>query len=799
MFAIASTSYAQSAPSEAEVDQVIVTGTRTTGLRAVDSPAPIQVLAADALQRVGQPDLIQAIAQNVPSFNAQAFGGDTANLTLSARLRGLSPNHALVLVNGKRRHGTANLAVLSGAFQGGAAADLNFIPLKSVDHVEVLQDGAAAQYGTDAIAGVVNLILKNNGSGGSVSLSGGEYFDEGGKTGDFAANLGVTPMENAFLDLSFESRWHGHSNRGDYDPRVVAPGFAATYPAAVALPGYPYVNLISGDAEYRLNVGTFNFGYDISDDLEVYAFGTYGKKYAAAYENYRVPGRVTNAAGVPLFPAGFNPKETIYEDDYGFTAGIRGAVAGWNWDLSSTYGVDDISINTKNSANASLYLDTGFTPIDFHAGDFINSQWTTTLDLTHEYDVGMAKPLVLALGAESRKEEYEIRPGDAASRYKEGSQSFPGFALTDAGKHDRDNWAVYADVALSPVEALQLDFAVRHEDFSDFGATTVYKGTGRYDFNDMFAVRGTASTGFRAPTLAEGFYSATNVSPDAAFVQLPPNSAAAKLVGVNGLQPEESKNFSVGFVAHPGHGVTATLDVYRIKIEDRIVGSGTLYGSGGTPSIPAVAAAILANGNVLDSTVSFTGINIFTNGLDTETTGADLVVTATTGMFDYGSIAWTLTGNWNKTEVVKIAPPPAQLAGASLFDASAIANLEDSSPKFRATLGGLWTYGPLQVNLKGSVYGESSSMDTYDGSTYFETKIKTKLITDLEVSYDLTDDLKVSVGANNLFNEYPEKVSPALRAVMLADTSNGYVGQYPSFSPYGINGGYYYARLNFEF
>src|SRR3990167_5129065 len=204
-----------------ELDVVIVTGTRMTGLRAVDSPAPIQVLDETALARVAQSDLIQAIAQNVPSFNAQAFGGDTANLTLSAKLRGLSPNHALVLINGKRRHGTSNLAVLGGPFQGGATADLNFIPLGAVSHIEVLQDGAAAQYGTDAIAGVINIILKDNTEGGSVVISGGKYFDGGGLTGDITANLGLAPIENAYLNLTLESRWHDRTFRGDVDPRTI--------------------------------------------------------------------------------------------------------------------------------------------------------------------------------------------------------------------------------------------------------------------------------------------------------------------------------------------------------------------------------------------------------------------------------------------------------------------------------------------------------------------------------------------------------------------------------------------------
>jgi iron complex outermembrane receptor protein len=802
-----------------EIDAVIVTGTRTTGLRAVDSPAPIQVLDAGSLTRSGQGDLIQAMAQNVPSFNAQAFGGDAANLTLSAKLRGLSPNHALVLINGKRRHGTANLAVLAGAFQGGASADLNFVPLASVDHIEVLQDGAAAQYGTDAIAGVINIILKDKSQGGAITLTGGKYFDGGGKTGNLTANVGFEPMENAYMNMTFESRWHGESFRGDVDPRTINTPFNTTsssrlgaYPNLVNASDYPFMNRISGDAEYRLNVGAINAGYNVSDTTELYAFGTYGTKYAAAYENYRVPNLVVGKDGTVPFPFGFSPKEQIDETDYAVTGGIKTVAAGWNVNAATTYGKDDISINTINSVNRSLYIDTstattkGFSPTDFHAGDFTTTQWTSNLDITHEYDMGWSDPLTLALGAEYRKESYAIGAGDAASRYKEGSQSYPGFQLTDAGNHKRKSYAFYADVALSPVEALKLDFAARYEHFSDFGSTQVFKGTARYDFTDAFALRGTASTGFRAPTLAESFYSATNVSPTSAFVQLPPNSAAARLVGVNGLDPEKSRNFSVGFVAHPIPGLTATVDAYQISIRDRIVGSGSLFGTGGAQNYPAVLAAIIANGNVLDPTVTQTGINIFTNGLNTRTRGVEMVVTYSTPLMDMGNVNWSVTANYGKTKVTKIAAPPTQLAGASLFDLTTISNLETASPEYRVVLGALWTYGDLTVNVKESFFGPSEQYNSRTGCPIINpsagcriNKIGAAAITDLEVSYQVMPSVKLTAGANNLFNVYPDEVNAFLRDEYLRNNSNGYVTKYPAFSPFGINGGYYYGRVTYTF
>ena len=627
----------EAAPADTTKDVIIVTGTRLTGLAAIDSPAPIQVLDIGTLEDAGHPDLMKALALAVPSFNAQAFGGDMANMTLSAKLRGVSPNHTLVLLNGKRRHGTANLAVLGGPFQGGAAADLNFIPLASVEHVEVLLEGAAAQYGSDAIAGVINIIQKTADTGGQIAISGGEYIDGGGKTGDITANIGTKPTENSFLNLTAEAKYHGFSFRGDVDPRVLNTSFntlsssrLSAYPNLVNAPGYPYMNRIAGDAEYRLYTGSYNFGVDISDTMEVYSFGTVGTKFAQAYENYRVPNLIVGLNGTVPRPLGFSPKEATNETDYGITAGVSGDGGGWTYDVSTTYGYDSHEISVLNSMNRSLYRDTstattnGFSPSDFHAGNFIGSQWTTNLDVAIPIEIGMASPLTIAAGAEYREDTFEIKPGDEASRYKEGSQSYPGFALTDAGSHARDSKAVYVDFAVDPIVGLQLDAAIRYEDFSDFGDTTVAKLTSRYDFNDAFAIRGTVSTGFRAPTLAESFYSATNVSPTAAFVQLPPNSAAAALIGVNGLNPEKSKNYSLGFVLHPMPQMTMTIDAYQIEIEDRIVGSGSLFGQGGAINSQAVVDAITANGNILDPTVTQRGISIFTNGLDTKNSGCGL-------------------------------------------------------------------------------------------------------------------------------------------------------------------------------
>lgn len=527
---------APAAPADA-LEQVIVTGSRQSGLKAADSPAPVQIISAEALKRVaGDPDLLTALAQVVPSFIMQAFGNDLAGETLQAKLRGLSPNDVLVLVNGKRRHTTANLEVdLGDPYQGGAGVDFNFIPLDAIDHIEVLTDGAAAQYGTDAIAGVINIILRKNASGGSVTGTYGNYMDGGGNTGDVSANAGFEPLPDSYLNLTAEVHHHGASNRGAIDPRVINAANSGTYPNSnvVNAPGYPYLNGQEGDAEYELKIFSMNAGFELGNGQQLYAFGTYGTKDAAAFQNYRTPSKVsytnpTTAVTTYPFPYGFDPQESTQETDYSVTGGIKGVVALWNWDLSSTYGGDKPDIYTLNTANNGAYGQNGIPqPANFYDGYLQTSQWTSTLDLNRDFNVGFAGPLNVAYGAEYRRETYGIGAGVPLSYLAGGAQSYPGFTPTDAGVHDRKNEAVYIDLAAKPVDQLRVDAAARYEHYSDFGSATVGKLTARYDFTPEFAMRGTVSNGFRAPTLAEEYYSATNVTSNTAFVQLPPTHRVA--------------------------------------------------------------------------------------------------------------------------------------------------------------------------------------------------------------------------------------------------------------------------------
>ncbi len=808
------------ASAEAEPETVIVTGTRASGIDEFTSSSPVQVLKAEEIEAAGRPDLMNALANVVPSFTAQAFGGDMANQTLQAKLRGLSPNHTLVLVNGKRRHTTASLAILGGPYQGGAGADLNFIPVDSIDHVEVLTEGAAAQYGTDAIAGVINIILKKHPQGGSLSVTQGGHYAGDGETSGFSGNIGFEGMGGSHFTFAAEYREHEHTNRGAIDPRVLdpdlrnpaMPGGALVNENMSFAPGFPYLNQIFGDAAYEIKLVSFNGGIPIGESAEIYAVGTFGDKHAASFENYRLPSRVSHrdpaTNEVTYFrPFGFSPREETEETDTQGTVGMKGEAGSWGWDLSSTFGKDEIDMFTRNSANASLFSTTGQTPVNFYDGTYTTTQWTTNADITKEFDIGLAGPMNLAFGAEYRKEEWTADPGDEASRYLEGGQSFPGISLSDSGSHDRNVAAAYVDVVLEPTNALRFDLAARYEDYSDFGDTTVGKLSARYELTDTFALRATASTGFRAPTLAEEFYSATNVGPRTAFVQMPPNAPATALLGLGaGLQPEKSTNYSMGLVFRPGREMSLSFDVYQVEVRNRIAATSAFFGTiQGELFSQVIVDAIVANGNTLDPEVTQfgdTGINLFTNGVTTRTRGAEL-------MFDYAQelggmgVTWSVAANYNRTEVTKVrATPPEFGSTQALYDDEALADLEDTTPRYVLNLGAVLEWERVTVRVHELVYGKSFDYDisSYGGTLFpYKNEIPTTAVTNLEVSFQAMDALTFTVGATNLFDEYPAKRNATLRGLQAQNNDNSAVSQYPSFSPFGINGAYYYGTLSYRF
>ncbi|HWF63619.1 MAG TPA: TonB-dependent receptor, partial [Rhizomicrobium sp.] len=839
---IAGSAMAQQAGGGAGTETVIVTGTRVQGMTAADSAAPIQVLGTDALSHgTGSTDLRQQLGQTVPSFTAQQFGGDTANLTLSAALRGLSPNDTLVLVNGHRRHYTGNLHVDAGGFAAGSnAPDLSLIPSAAIDHVEVLLDGAAAQYGTDAVSGVVNIILKNKSSGGSFAANIGDYYDRGhfsggsakGEKYDLSYNMGLPLFDKGFVNFTVEKQYNNFTQYGGADARMVAAdnslvqqntvtgvgsnGIATLSTTGNAIPntlvgntiGYPRDNSINGNLEAQVTLAELNAGYDFSDNLSIYAFGTIGHKFGQSFENYRLPNQIIATAGssqpcsasnpdgyntgsstsngltasctgpfalktangfsappgspgaglnpatgtvissgqagnlfsstlinaqtgallpsatgetalgtapeLVLYPQGFRPTEVIKEDDYQYNIGEKFNLAGWAFDVDAGYGKDIDKIYTWHSGIRELFIDTHTTPLNTYDGSFSASQFTGTIDATHPFNIGMASPLTVALGAEAREDTYGIGAGEPDSYYKSGTQSFPGFTPSSAGVHSRKNYAGYFDLAVAPIEAIQLDVAGRAEHYTDFGDTEIGKVTARWDITPQYAIRGTASTGFRAPTLAEEFYTAVNVSPTAATVQFPADSAAANLLGLSNLKPETSTSYSLGIVAHPIQDLSATVDVYSIAIGNRITTSSTVSATGGAINAPTIVTpAIALFGVTLDPTATQQGVTAFLNGISTLTQGVDATVNYPTDFGDMGTVNWTLAGNYNETEIGRVNPVPAVLLAANpnatFFNFGTQFGFTHSLPDWKIGLTADWSLDEYGATLRETYYGPNRS------------------------------------------------------------------------------------------
>jgi len=729
--------HAQSAPAPATdvppAADIIVTGTRTTGTRAADSAAPIELVGAAAIANVGQQDLTQVLAQSLPSLNFNAFGGDTANLTLSAALRGISPNDTLILVNGKRRHTTANLAVLGGSpYSGSATTDLSFVPVASIGHIEVLTDGAAAQYGSDAIAGVINIITKNADHGGSISITGGKNYQHGGDTAGATANFGFKLGERGFFNVTGEYKFHNFTQHGDLDRRLFNPdGTFKSNDNPVNVAGaqnnskYPNVNTINGDARYSLYNLTFNAGYDLTDNAQLYAFGSYGNRFAKSFENYRVANKVSGTpqgsqtVNYPL-PTGFQPLESIREEDFSLTSGLKGDVSKWHYDLSLTYGRDAVSLSTLNSANPVLFAQTqAATPIvltdlqrNFYDGQLVNSEWVGDLDITREFDAGLAKPITFAIGGEWRRDGYSISKGEFASYIDGGAQSYPGFAPTDAGDYHRTGYAGYADLAVDPVTGLHIDIAGRFEHFSDFG--------------------------------------------------------------------------SVGGQVTPANVVSQ-----------------------------AVLNALTSRGVSLADATSYSGINIFSNGADTRTRGVEATANYASDFGDAGKVDWSLGFNYNQTKLTNIVGLPASVynsgttspfvAQTSLLDQNAIDGLTTATPRVKVIANALYTHGPLTINLRETLYGSTSQHFSPSGSGEGPNSALVAIgatpITDIDIGYKVTRAIRFDIGANNALNKKAPTLplAPGLTGNSARPLTGNVYNSPAGFTPWGINGGYYYAKATFTF
>jgi iron complex outermembrane receptor protein len=737
-----------------EVESLVITlGVRGSQRTVADSPAPIDIISGKQLAETGRADLKEALAQLLPSFTYSTVTG-VAHNTIFRPLtnRGLSGAYTLVLVNGKRRHNSAMLSSSAQDNSGANPVDLDLIAISAVDHIEVLKDGAAAQYGSDAIAGVINVVLKSSASGGGAYASLGELY----------AGDGPDPREAGWDHVG-------------------------------QLNGNPKLNAANAALNAELPLG----------GVTAYLQATASVRQAAMYNFLRRPNTVNDIPSI--FPDGFFPILNIDETDYQAVLGGRGTVAGWDYDLSTAFSRDRVKGSSDLTLNPSLGP-AGPTSFDkLYVNRF--TQWTNNIDLTRAMDLGLHAPLQVSFGAEHRFEEYEIEAGEITATAN-GGYRFPSGPLAgqfasigaqavttaspeDAGKVNRDSVAAYVETSLDVSDKLFLGAAARAEHYDDSAGDTLSgKLTARYDVTSDFAFRGTISNGFRAPSLPQLIYSQTDNRVQAASDGTPVttkvkvarvNSPLALALGSEPLKPEKSVNYSLGFTF--AHGpVTLTADAYQIAIKDRITKTSSLNG-------PAVSALLVSQGFDGNQWVQY-----YTNAIDTRTRGVDVVADYRQSLADLGAVRWTLGFAWNKTKITDVAANPSELAnlgpnaGGNLvrFSRSAQGNLIHAFPKTKLALGAEWSRGPFGVILRTTRYGKVATIaDLPTGDRWFGAK----WITDLALSADLTPKLKLTVGAENLLD-----VRPSPNAI--PDSAGSALYGSAPFSP---QGGFYYSRLSYSF
>lgn len=795
-------------------DVVVTTGVRGEARTVADSPAPIDVISGEQLIHTGRAELAEALGRLLPSFN---FGTNQAGVNSVVRPvsnRGLGPAYTLVLVNGKRRHNSALLTNGGGDTSGVNAIDLDTIPLSAIDHIEVLKDSAAAQYGSDAVAGVVNVILKTGNHGGQVSASYGELKSGAGDLSNkkLEGDVGFALGGDGFVHIATALRKRGQSWNNFPSTNLVAYSPAsnpknATWNRDGAHNGDP------GIEAYDL---AFNAEKPFNKEITLYAFGTAGTRNTVAGNNFRRPNGLATIAQV--YPDGYFALNNMSAFDFQLNAGARGRTAGWTWDISTGYGKN----RARQYSNLTLNPSLGPTsPTSFdNLAAYQFEQWTTNEDFTRAFDIGLKKPLQWSWGLEQRVERfttyagdplgyinggYIFKPGDQEGNPNVGKPAAvgaqAGVALSpaDATSIQRTVLAIYNDIGFYPIENLFVDGAVRAEHYNDSaGNTASGKINSRYDFSPKFAVRGTVGSGFRAPSLTQSGYSQTdnrtNINPVSGVVEpslsklLRNDSVLARQFGARDHDPEKSVNFGIGLVFKPADNINVTLDGYQVKVKDRIIRTGYMFG-------PAFAPTLVAGGLTGTEWVQY-----FANGVDTRTRGADLVADITSDYGGCGLVRWGAAVNWNRTKITNIKATPSEITGLGAnpggssvwFGYSAGGGIGDltATPKTKLILSARWFIGPVEANLQTTRYDSSTWQTTADRTKDYH--FGAKWLTDLDVSYAVTKRAKLVVGAANLFDTKPDRNGPG-------DANSGSSGFVYGPAPFAPSGAYYYGKVAYDF
>jgi iron complex outermembrane receptor protein len=807
---------------EQDVEKIVVVGSRGAPRSVGDSTVPVDVIGADEFTKNGPSDMLTLMSAAVPSFNVNSQPiNDAATLVRPANLRGLPPDSTLVLVNGKRRHRSAVIIFLgSGLADGSQGPDLSVIPSIALKQVEILRDGAAAQYGSDAIAGVINFRLKDNAEGGSVEVKYGSHYEGDGDLRQVAANIGLPFTDNGFANISTEFK------QSDVTSRTVQRKDAADLTAKgnnfILNPAQTW-----GSPEFKRDFKIFgNLGVEVAKNTEFYSFGNFAERDVEGGFYYRNPqtrdGVYTGDEGKTMLigsldktkaacptitfgdknfaqinaevkalpshcfaffnsiPGGFTPRFGGIVTDAALAGGIKGEMDnGWSYDMSATYGRSEVEFYLRNTLNPSMGPNS---PRAFKPGAYVQQEQGLNYDMNKLIEVdALPYPLAVAGGLEYRIDTFEVKAGDKNSfevgplaeyGFGIGSNGFQGFKPDTAGSFNRYNYAAYTEVGAEFSDHFRSDFALRYENYEDFGNTTNAKLTGRYQLTDELAFRSAISTGFRAPTIGQTMVqNVTTAFSQGGLVDtatLPPTHPISLLKGAKQLTPEESKNFSFGAVAEIDD-LFITLDYFRIKVTDRISQTSNIT------LTPSDIQKLLDLG-VRDAT-NYAFVKYFTNDFDTTTQGIDFVTNYAMNLGG-GRTTFALAANWTDTTVDAYTP-----GNISTFK---IRQLEDGLPGVRGSFTVSHNLGDISGFLRLNYYGG-----------YFEDHLDSELpanfgaetTLDTEVSYVINDSYTISVGANNLLDAVPEN-NP---------WSHIAGARYPTTAIMGFNGGFYYARMTYNF
>jgi iron complex outermembrane recepter protein len=824
-----------------EIEEVVTIGSRMPERSAADSPVPVDVISGKDFENQAGGDMDTLLRALVPSFSVdQQPLSDAATMVRPANLRGLAPDHILVLVNGKRRHRSSVIAFDgSGVSDGAQGPDIGPIPTIALKRVEVLRDGAAAQYGSDAIAGVINFALKDNREGGSIEVRYGQTYEGDGDTTKIAGNLGLPLSDEGFFNISAEYSYADPTSRTrQHTEAQIMSAAGNTYindPAMIW--GAPDV-----DDDTKL---FFNSAVSLSDTLEMYSFGNFARKEVDGSFFFRAPatrgGVYTSDEGKTLLvgdlnpdndiicpvvpidqatltpdadllaqisdnntaigrecfafsethPGGFAPRFGGFQTDYSFYAGARGEFNnGLIYDVSASLGSSGSDFRIRNTVNASLGPDS---PTEFKPGEHIQTEQNFNIDLVYSLDVAaLQSPLNIASGFEWREEEFEVKLGDpdsfatgelAKQGFSSGSNGFSGFSPEQAGVFSRSNIAIYTDFEAEITEKLLLALAVRWEDFEDFGKTTNWKLAGHYALTDRFALRASASTGFRAPT--PGQANIVNISTLIQTIDgkptlvnegtIPPTNPVAMAKGGKELAPEESVNYSLGAVFSMGD-LDVTVDYFNIEITDRIA-------LGADITLTPEEIIELKNAGITGAE-SLGTFKFYTNNFDTTTQGIDLIATYniewersnTDFIFSFN---WTDTNLDDSEDFIKSDGEVIEIV-----DDLREAQLEEQIPNIRYSLGATHFINQWRITARVNYF------DSWRDPELTEDQYGDEYVVDIEAGYQVNDNLTLILGAQNVFDEYPDK----------SNAADGFTGNdYPERSPFGFNGGVYYARLKYEF